>query len=95
MFYITFPNLKFFVNLSMQLMLLLSSFGVFVEMAFSSIFLSMLSAATLKAAMKTRESKFFKYSLCYLYRINKINYDLENFVASSHESCFSFSYDMS
>lgn len=60
--YITFPNLKIFVHLSVQLMLLLSSFGVVVEIAFSFIFFSMLSAATLKAAVKTRESKFFKYS---------------------------------
>ena len=36
--YITFPNLKFFVYLSVQLMLLLSSFEVVVEMAFSFIF---------------------------------------------------------
>lgn len=62
---ITFPNLKFFVHLSVQHKLLLSSFGVVVEMAFSSIFLSMLSAATINAAVKTCESNFFEYSWCY------------------------------
>jgi hypothetical protein len=42
-------------------MLLLSSVGVVVEMAFSFIFLSKLSDATLRAAVKSCKSKFLEY----------------------------------